>query len=570
MLETQLERLRKLQVHFSKKSQQIIIRKQLELLAGDYTDIPWSASAMYELANLVRSMGFPVEAHYLAEKGHTSYPNSMGGQLCKSLMDSIESPDFGVQTMTVDDMQQRSIQIRHRNMTKLHFRAFKLNFDRLLKQRQRYDLNLDYHEIPKIVHERRPDFSWTVELEDPGDYEDHNTYVTPPLDEMGLYLIAGSVTGNFSKQNNRIDAVTFLLSPIVITASQSRNPLEIQVFHGDTGDPVSGAGVEIYPKTYGNDRKEMFSGKTDANGRITFHNTTDYYGYIAVARWKNTFVFNSFYSYNYRTTPQTQHSHLIYTDRSIYRPGQTLYFKVLAFEGKDSDYTVVPEYPISVSLSDPNGETVASENFKTNAFGTVSGSMEIPGDRLLGNYRLFTSHGSSNIRVEEYKRPTFEVEMERLKEDMKLNKPAKVKGTAKYYFGLPVAEGDVSWRVVRRPRWPFWYFWCYFIPPDIQSDYEIAAGSTQINADGTFEIDFLPESDPDIEDKSITYSFEITADITDSGGETRSGIITLNLGYCAVEATITQKSSFYTEDKPPDSGGETRSGAYYHPAKPGW
>ncbi len=143
---------------------------------------------------------------------------------------------------------------------------------------------------------------------------------------------------------------------------------------------------------------------------------------------------------------------LVFTDRSLYRPGQTLHWKVLAFDGRADQgrLALLPGTPVTVALIDPNGERVAEQVSTTNAFGSRSGEFVIPAGRLLGDWRLeVTPSGSASIGVEEYKRPTFEVTLERPSEEPRLNRPAKLAGEARYYFGLPVASGRVAWRVER-------------------------------------------------------------------------------------------------------------------------
>lgn len=197
---------------------------------------------------------------------------------------------------------------------------------------------------------------------------------------------------------------------------------------------------------------------------------------------------------------------------------------------------------------DPNGEQIDKVTLETNEFGSASTSFTIPEGRVLGEYRVQSNGGSAILRVEEYKRPTFEVAVHSPEAGAVLNSPVTVTGKADYYMGMPVSEGYVSWLVVRKPRWPVW--WCRWQP---QKSYtlEVAAGEkTQLDTDGKFSITFIPEADPDFDDKDITWCYEITATMTDSGGETRIGQATFNLGYCSVQADISKASAFFTPDIP--------------------
>ena len=235
----------------------------------------------------------------------------------------------------------------------------------------------------------------------------------------------------------------------------------------------------------------------------------------------------------------TSSAALIYTDRSVYRPQQTLHWKAVAYKGggEKIEYRTLPDTALKVSLIDANGEEVASADATTNSFGSASGSFDIPAGRLLGQWSLRTSVGGQTwLRVEEYKRPTFEVTVGDPEAPLRLNREAELSGDVKYYFGLPVVTGSVDWRVTREPIYPRWWYWWY--PSASAQSQVVAAGGPTLDDEGRFSIQFVPEADEREAERGVTYRYRLGVDVTDEGGETRSAERIFRLGFVAVEARI--------------------------------
>ena len=153
------------------------------------------------------------------------------------------------------------------------------------------------------------------------------------------------------------------------------------------------------------------------------------------------------------------------------------------------------------------------------------------------------------MRIEEYKRPTFEVAFQEPKEPMRLNRKAVLTGEAKYYFGLPVAAGDVTWRVTRETVRPWWWsFWGWGSPSKAQT---VASGSTVLGADGTFLVSFTPEAEETAAKGSdLTWRYVVSADVVDEGGETRSATRSVRLGFVSVEARVGFATGFRARRSP--------------------
>ncbi|MDR2673522.1 MAG: hypothetical protein LBC18_01280, partial [Opitutaceae bacterium] len=229
-----------------------------------------------------------------------------------------------------------------------------------------------------------------------------------------------------------------------------------------------------------------------------------------------------------------------FTDRAIYRPGQTIHFKVLAFRAdtQTGDYAVVPDIPLTVILDDSNRKEAARAELRTNGFGSAGGAFTAPAGRLTGAYTLHIEadkYASALVRVEEYKRPKFEVALPAPAAAPRLGETIALTGSATAYTGAPVDGAKVSWRARRVTLWPRWCSW--FLPP--VPDAEIAAGAAITGADGGFTIEFPARPDPKADPKNEpVFHYTVTADVTDSAGETRSATRTVRAGFTALAVTV--------------------------------
>ncbi|MGD0020657.1 MAG: MG2 domain-containing protein, partial [Candidatus Limnocylindrales bacterium] len=234
------------------------------------------------------------------------------------------------------------------------------------------------------------------------------------------------------------------------------------------------------------------------------------------------------------------------TDRSIYRPGQKLYWKILAYRGRQDLGQLRPaaNATASIWLEDINGQRVAEATAATNDFGTASGEFVLPAaGRPLGAWRLRSSpEGYAGVRVEEYKRPTFEVTVKEPDKPLRLNRPAALKAEARYYFGLPVASGTAVWQVQREPVYPRWWWW----ETESGRSQIVAGGRGQVADDGTFDVSFTPSADErkGLSEPGLSYRYTLSVDVTDEGGETRSVKRAFRLGFVGVEASIREENRF--------------------------
>ena len=574
-LEARLERLRRFNTAFDNRHDRLAIREHLEEVQDEFdSSYEWWSMGQSFLAELIRNEDTPdslIRARQAAIAGRDRHPKSIGGQRCNHTLAGIEAPSYSVTTMKADGENQRSVQINAKNLDRIHFRAYPYDLVDSITSAEDRELLPGHREVPEIMAGTRPVVEWTHELPPTRDFRSHISYTVPPVSEPGAYLIVASTREDFAEEHNSIQAVNFLLTDLVLVSERADGGYEVTARSGSTGMAVEDATVELFRFDWRSGHRRIAVRRSDSSGRVRF----------GQGGWKHErhFLLASHgdhlaYDFNglWRFAQNELGSHtagLIYTDRSVYRPQQELHFKIVAYQGGGDDvsYRTLPETEISVSLRDANYEVVGETVLKTNSFGSASASFEIPSGRLLGQWRLETSLGGTTfVRVEEYKRPTFEVSVTDPPEALRLNRPAKLTGDVRYYFGLPVVTGDVRWRVSREPVYPYWWRWWY--PSASTESQLVASGSGGLDEEGVFEIGFTPEADEREAAEGVTYRYRLSVDVTDEGGETRSADRSFRLGFVAVEAVITSEFGFLSKGDPAtmrvmrsDLDGSPRAGA---------
>ncbi len=556
--QARIEKLRRLHGSFDQKEDRNRIQKALEdLLAEMDRELEWWSVGQAELARMVAEGSEPdslIQARAIAIEGQKLHPGTLGARLCANVIDTIEAPDYSLASMKSDGADRRSIEVLHKNLEGLYFRAYPVDVRRQIEVARDYNLLPGYREIPEIIESQSPTANWRVDLPPTRDFRTHRTWVTPPLSDKGLYLIVASVDEEFRIQKqvgNRLIALYLQITDLTILTRDVPNGFEVEIRSGESGRPVAAVDVDLLQYDYQKGHHHSARRRTGVGGVVRFPvRAGRHRGYFLVAESSDDLSLDLSQQ---RVAPRQRRPRktttLIYTDRSVYRPMQQVLWKVVAYEGvvADGDLVTLPSRAVTVHLLDANGEEVSSIETTTNRFGSASGSFEIPNGRMLGAWRLQTSlGGQSSIRVEEYKRPSFEVSIADPESPLRLNRNAVLEGKARYYFGLPVASGQVQWMVERVPLYPPWWHWWYGAGA-VTTPQVVASGSVPLDADGEFQIAFVPRADERKSDiAGLTFNYRLGVDVTDEGGETRSAERSLRLGFVSVTAEISSDESFFS------------------------
>lgn len=565
-LEARFELVRAFYAAFDSDKNRAAIRAHLAEFLPSQRKHAWWAVGQALLAEYTREEAAPdalVRAHKLAAEGVERFPSSPGGLHCLHILKSIEAPEYSIESMRADAPGRRSVRVSHRNLDRVFLRAYALDIEALVKTARGYSIFPEGDEARNTVDAHRPDAAWAVDLPKSADFLDHSTFsVLPQSLAPGLYLIAASAREDFAAVGNRTIGLSVILGDLVMIKrdgggrARVRNAdiaggKEVLVLSGATGRPISDVTVDLYAFEWRKGHTRVESKTTDAQGRVWFAPREESRAYFLFAKKGRDAAFDPDYLHlSGGPEPPDSRAALIYTDRSIYRPGQKIFWKILAYKGRPDLGRLSPDAGtgVSVWLEDINNQRVAEATASTNAFGTASGEFVVPAaGRPLGGWRLRSSpEGQASVRVEEYKRPTFEVTVADPKKPLRLNRPATLKGEARYYFGLPVTGGEAVWQVKRQPVYPRWWWW----ESGGGRSQTVAGGRAKIGADGAFDVAFTPRADEtkDGSESGLSYRYTLSVDVTDEGGETRSASRLFRLGFVSVEARLEAASEFVRAD----------------------
>jgi len=339
----------------------------------------------------------------------------------------------------------------------------------------------------------------------------------------GIYEICAEQQGNDNQSERVIGSLT-VSDLAFINRTNVPKQASLYVLDRISGKPENAVKVSVYENKWAGNRYSvnfLSASTTDKNGLCQYPFKDNYSNNVLMfEKGKDCYFTNASNSYfNDRDGLDNKAARInIFTDRSLYRPGQTVYFKAIVYYSNKTKQEAVAGTEYEATLFDANGQKVFSKKYKTNEFGSIAGEFVLPEGGLNGTYRIQVGTISQSIWVEEYKRPTFEVTIDKPKAEISFGEKATIKGTVKAYAGYTIADAKVKYRVVRSTHR---YCWWWSGP-----NKEITNGTTTSKADGTFEVSFTPEKTK----SEVTpfrneqfYTYTIYVDVTDPKGETQQG-----------------------------------------------
>ena len=393
-------------------------------------------------------------------------------------------------------------------------------------------------ELLEALRKKLPVAEQILDLPTETDFRQHSTLIAlDPLPE-GIYCLVGMLNDTAKVAQTAI--MLFQVSRLGFITDSQTGQLHVVTVDRKTGHPVEGVRIEICNEKYNYRTKEYETEilerlQSDANGNAILQRDNgkrvlDDSFKITLRKGNDLLLPNSYFSISGPASPGIPTDHItLFTDRAIYRPGQTVYFEGVAVHHDNGVQTLATNLSSEVRLRDANYQVVSAVTLTTDDYGTFNGSFVLPTDRLNGAFRLETSYGSVSFRVEEYKRPTFEIGFDQVKEQYKLNQDVTVTGNVSALAGFGLDYIDYSYRVVRKTSFP-WRCWWWWYPP--VSDEQVAYGKGRTDENGRFAVTFnlkpslktKPEQQP-----VFTYEIEVTA--TSAQGETHSQTYYIRAGY---------------------------------------
>lgn len=394
--------------------------------------------------------------------------------------------------------------------------------------------------------------SYKFQLKGTDDYQPHSTELVLESLPKGVYMICISNKSDFGGKSIVNYQFVQISNLSIVHQTTIGGILHCRVLDRTNSKPIAEATVEGFYEKYDYSKnkyviKSIGVFKTNENGVVDISPKDDYYRLSFEVKTKDDYLFSNDEAYAYKTNAQNDYSYfstIIYTDRKLYRPGQTVYFKGLLIEFSNENRKIVPNNGVNVKFYDVNWQEISNSDLKTNEFGTFNGTFTIPTGILNGRMTIYTTYGSVEIQVEEYKRPQFFVEMLPVDKQYLVNDKVTVKGEAQNYSGVKLNDAKVTYKVVRRNIWRGWWWWN--VP---SKETMIAQGTTITDANGQFEVIF--KADPDLQmpkNPGTAFIYSINVDVTDINGETHSTTSTVQVGYTAMILNINIESEISTEN----------------------
>ena len=372
---------------------------------------------------------------------------------------------------------------------------------------------------------------------------------------VGVYMMEVE-----SRPKTDVSRSLFFISDVRVLVQALPNNHDNQIryvaVNATTGRPIAGAKIRLM-RRWGYDGKEkvLATLNTDSKGEAVYQCKNQ-------ERPNNVFVttesdracpeLNAYSGFSYYENQRTHNEVVIYTDRAIYRPGQTVNVAAILYKVDNGfEHEVRAGEQVNAELRDANYKVVEEKQLVTDEYGTVSTQFTLPTTALTGRFSIHVDKVSQYIRVEEYKRPTFQVEFPKMEQDYKDGDTLTVKATARSYSGVPVQGARVKYKVERRMAYWWMSYYRYwqggFIGTGQQSE-EVFSGEAMTADDGTFEVQMpmiLPKSK-----YPLFYNFVVIADVTDLAGETHQGQLSLPLGNRKTALTADLPEKVLAEEMP--------------------
>ncbi|HEY8895021.1 MAG TPA: alpha-2-macroglobulin family protein, partial [Niastella sp.] len=501
-----------------------------------------------------------IKAMRICNKVMVQKDTSEGKLNCQSLVRNITRIELNLETEKVNVPGQpfRTL-LNWRNFTQLHFRLVKMDKVTRTALGDNNYREPDWKTLVQLPAIR----SFSQVLPAAGDYQWHTTELKIDALPVGEYVLIASVGNNFPLVENQLAVQRFYVSNLAYIQKGA----DLFVANRETGKPVPHAKVQVLFQTYNNKTEKNGESKgqtvfTNEHGLVTFtkpppSSDDEHYRFDITTADDHLCIDEYLYSYTYKKTePQkesiTKQAYL-FTDRSIYRPGQTVYFKgiVLNQNSRTLNNSIASGFKTTIILSGPN-EYEDSLHVTSNEFGAYSGKFKLPVNVLNGDFRITDNlcEDIAFISVEEYKRPKFQVEINKPTGTYRLNEDVTVQGTAKAYAGNVIDGAKVKYRVERKTIMPLWLnkFGTKIWPPYRSEVVEIAHGELTTDAKGTFQIKFKAIPDNKVPKKDQpTFYYTVSADVTDAAGETRNNSTVIAVAWQALQLELNVPEKMHTD-----------------------
>ena len=510
---TGIDALNYLYRNFSGNFSNDVCQQELRKWIHTYPAVKTVPEAYLALAQFLQYQNNQVERLQIVREGIAGYPRYEGINQLKNIEKEILNASLSLEIATVYPGEQQSVKVNYKNLTGITLQLYKVNLPVTSAVLQ----NRTIHFESKYVRlQREEHFS----LKPTTDYLNVDTTLTIQAPQAGIYFLKAVPDGKKGVSDGTLMNVTALKT---IYRPLPDGTLELVVVDAVSGQPVSEAEVTIYTeKGGGYSPQQTYQADKQGTLKLDFLNSNKYWYNAHTAADNAMPILNLWKNDYYYKESKRKEVLQLFTDRSIYRPGQTVYVSGLAYEMEKDSTRVLADKKYTVSLYDANNNETGKVEVRTNGFGSFSGQFVLPSPCLTGYFSLRAADTSVSFKVEEYKRPTFDVTFEPVKVEYQVGDSIEVVGMAKTFAGAPVQNARVHYNISRSYAW----FWRFMGRGSARWE-----GEAMTDADGKFSVPVHFEIDSDRRESPLWYyTYNIQADVTDGAGETQQANLSLPLG----------------------------------------
>ena len=493
----------------------------LEALYREQKSLPHAAEIVIALYEVLQEQTYRLapeaqdslrsEQVRLCREGIDRYADYPRTALLRNYLAELERSILQVTTdPTVYPGGEATLRLQYKHLSQITVRLYESKRSPVEVAAQSYSSATDNRTLGRLVQTE------TFDLRCPNSYTQLDTLLRIRIATPGLYECRVTAQGGLST------TLPIHVSRLIAHHRDLPNKQrEVWVTDWETGKPVPHAEV-VY---YGGQRHQLQrkgSLTTDAQGLVLLPTMKELFAYQATLPNDTKGRIVPLYPiYTSRSSVQPTTRLTLYTDRGLYRPGQTLYFKGIAYTDDWENAHTIEGEGVPVILYDANHQEVAKQRFTTNAFGSFHGSFTLPQQGLSGTYQLVAGKHTYTFRVEEYKRPTFHADIQPLQEEVAFGDTVTLTGQAQSFAGVRLTEGQVTWRILRRPFWGW---------RGTEGESQVAEGTTSLNAEGRFQMRFCPTKRQQAPLWSSCERYELQATVTDSKGESQETTYAFSVG----------------------------------------
>ncbi len=541
----------------------ILYKNTLEAITAQYPQHKETLQAWYLLAKLEADNANNYEP-FGKTKNRYGYANAKGmiekilpdtSTKCegatnlRKLLASIKEKKINIETEQVNVIGKpfRAL-VKYKNTDTLYCKIINVTNDNKI-----WNISTYSNDIWSYIKGLSPQKTFNQWLPQTQDYQEHSTEIKIDALPAGAYALVASSGNGFNKDKDALTVFYFYVSNISYVTDRNNG---YYVLDRECGKPKEKVEVKVLLRdnsgTYGElvKYKTLVTKTSDNHGYFSLKNivpvSRDYQCELSfktstdVLHIRKQHYVNNYSQRNYSVKI---HTVSFFTDRAIYRPSQNVYFKaiIVTTEKSGESHLYNEKDSINLFLKDANSQIIDSLKCLPNNYGSINGKFVIPANCLTGNFIISVQLGmvgQVSFKVEEYKRPTFQVTMDNPRGSYRLNDTITITGTAKGFAGNMIDNAKVSYSIKREIKYPYEnYNWRS--KSRISSVVEIAQGIITTDTKGDFTIKFVALSNNYIvKATNPTFVYAIEATVTDGGGETRKANTIVNVSYQALQLAV--------------------------------